>query len=195
MRGGTEAVVHAVRLGLTQLSPFSVEEPELVQRLNEEAEPLHFNLAIKTDISNAFGEIFRTPIFRIVRDEFPELFEVVRLLYGQDTYLFFKLDKADGQCAFPEELLGHEAEIGDAAEAALVEIQRQYRWVLCRRGVHQGCPFGSLLFCLGVLGVVRRVLSDHPAVRIPSIADDMTLVGPQWDCAKAFLDCMIIRDC
>ena len=84
VKGGTEAAVHAVRLALGQLSPLSMQWRQ--ERLNGEAELVHFNLAIATDISNAFGEIHRAPIFRIVREEFPELFEVARLLYGQDTF-------------------------------------------------------------------------------------------------------------
>ena len=190
VKGGTEAAVHAVRLALTQLSPLSVGDPEIEARVNGEGEPLHFNLAIGTDISNAFGEIHRAPIFQVVREEFPELFEVMRVLYGQDTYLFFKLDTPGAEDELHAGLQSPEsdADVGEVAMAALSEIRREYRWVLCRRGVHQGCPFGSLAFCLGVLAVVRRVLAKHPAVRIPSIADDMTLTGPQWDCAAAFLD-------
>ena len=90
IKGGTEAAVHAVRLALCPFSPLSYEHPD--EQVNGEAEPVHFNLAIKTDVENAFGEIYRGPIFRIVREEFPETFEVARLLYGQDTYLWFELD-------------------------------------------------------------------------------------------------------
>jgi hypothetical protein len=68
------------------------------------------------------------------------------------------------------------------------DLMKRFRWVRCAVGVHQGCPFGSLFFCLGVLSVVRRVLAKFPTVRIPSIADDMTLVGPQLDCAAAFIE-------
>ena len=59
---------------------------------------------------------------------------------------------------------------------------------MCVIGVHQGCPLGSLLYCFGVLAVLQRVLLKFPFVRIPSIADDMTLVGPQLDVAAAFVE-------
>ena len=62
---------------------------------------------------------------------------------------------------------------------------------MCVIGVHQGCPLGSLLYCFGVLAVLQRVLLKFPFVRIPSIADDMTLVGPQLDVAAAFVELKI----
>ena len=74
VKGGTEVAVHAVRLALTQLSPLSFEQPE--EPVNDEGDVMHFNLAIATDVKNAFGEVHRAPIFRMIRDEFPELFEV-----------------------------------------------------------------------------------------------------------------------
>ena len=78
VKGGTEVAVHAVRLALTQLSPLSFEQPE--EPVNDEGDVMHFNLAIATDVKNAFGEVHRAPIFRMIRDEFPELFEVTRLI-------------------------------------------------------------------------------------------------------------------
>ena len=95
IKGGTEAAVHAVRLALCQLSPLSLEHPEQLEA--GQPEQHHFNLAIATDVSNAFGEIHRAPIFRVIKEEMPELFEVARLFYGQDTHLWFELDTPAGQ--------------------------------------------------------------------------------------------------
>ena len=47
----------------------------------------------------------------------------------------------------------------------------------------------SIVF--GVLAVLQRVLSMFPFVRIPSIADDMTLVSPQLDVTAAFVELKI----
>ena len=110
--------------------------------------------------------------------------------------MWFELDSPSDELCLPDALMpdlsarrseGYD-EIDGKALRALEQIGHRFRFIVCRRGVHQGCPFGSLLFCRGVRGVVRRVLAAHPSVRIPSIADDMTLVGPQFDCACAFLD-------
>ena len=106
-----------------------------------------------------------------------ELFEMVRLRYGQATYLFFRLDTPASPPA-----------LSTGANGALHDLLSRYRWIRCVRGVHQGCPFGSLLFCLALVSVVEAVLRQFPSVRIPSIADDMALVGPQLDCAVAFIE-------
>jgi hypothetical protein len=177
VRGGCDAVVHSVRLAMHQLSPLGTGENAQEPVIIGEPEEHHFNLTIPTDVENAFGEVLRAPIFRIVRDEFPELFEMVRLLYGQDTYLYFRLDKPATAPALSAD-----------ADGALYDLLSRYRWIRCVRGVHQGCPFGSLLFCLALVSVVEAVLRQFPSVRIPSIADDMTLVGPQLDCAAAFIE-------
>ena len=118
-----------------QLSPLGTGENAQEPMIVGEPEEHHFNLTIPTDIENAFGEVLRAPIFRIVRDEFPELFEMVRLLYGQATYLFFRLDTPTSPPALSAD-----------ADGALYDLHSRYRWIRCVRGVHRGCPFGSLFF-------------------------------------------------
>ena len=149
---------------------------------------LHYHLALPGDVSNAFGEISRVPIFKMIREETPELFEAARLLYGQDTLVWFELDTPSDE---PRPLPNTDcdnAALGEVAAAVLLDIQKKYRWILCVRGVHQGCPFGTLFFCLGVLAILRRLCKMFPTVKIPAIADDMTLVGPQLDCVAAFVE-------
>ena len=69
-----------------------------------------------------------------------------------------------------------------------LDIQTKYRWILCVVGVHQGCPLESLLCCLGALDVLKRILLKFPTIRVPSIADNMILVGPQLDVAAVFVE-------
>ena len=49
----------------------------------------------------------------------------------------------------------------------------------------------SALLFFGVLAVLQRVLSKFPSAGIPSIADDMTLVGPQLDVTAVFVELKI----
>ena len=124
-KGGTEAAVHAVRLALCQLSPLSLEHPEQLEA--GQPEQHHFNLAIATDVSNAFGEIHRAPIFRVIKEEMPELFEVARLFYGQDTHLWFELDTPAEECELPDSVVNgsdSDFDLGDKAREALSEISR-----------------------------------------------------------------------
>ena len=88
-----DALVHSVRMALHCISSESAFS---------EADPaLHPDGVLSADVENAFGEISRVPFFEVVRTELPELFELTRLLYGQETYLFFALDEPTSPCHLP----------------------------------------------------------------------------------------------
>ena len=148
---------------------------------------LHYHLALSSDVSNAFGEISRVPIFKMIRAELPELYEADWLLSGQDTLVWFEMyTPSDEPHPLPNTDCDNTAR--GVAAAVLLDIQKKYRWIRCVRGVHQGCPFGTLFFCLGVLAILRRLSKRFPTVKIQAIANDMTLVGPQLDCVAAFVE-------
>ena len=48
---------------------------------------------------------------------------------------------------------------------------------LSEHGCQQGCAWGTLLFALARLRVHKRLREQHPDVHIPSMSDDIFIVG------------------
>ena len=60
--------------------------------------------------------------------------------------------------------------------------------VECAVGVHQGCPFGTTLFCAALHVSLSLVLAQHPDVEAVAYADNIYLVAPLSKAHAAFDD-------
>ena len=112
------------------------------------------------DVSNAFNSLSRSTFFEDLRDgpdSFQQLIPLVRLLYGNETDLFYPL--AD---------------------------QTVHR-IASSTGTRQGDPLGGPLFMLGHSRALKAVSAKFPEVLFPSLADDTHILGPGHLVGPAFL--------
>ena len=55
-----------------------------------------------------------------------------------------------------------------------------------QHGCQQGCSWGTLLFGLARLRLLRRLINDHPECIILSVSDDIFIAGPPAAAAAAY---------
>ncbi len=111
------------------------------------AEPL-VRLVVNADASIAFNTVDRSAILEGVAEVAPSLLPLVRCIYNRAGRLVF-------------------ANSGPGAE--------RFRVFLSLTGARQGDPLGPVLYALGVLGAMRKVLATHPGLLAPSYVDDVNL--------------------
>ncbi len=121
-----------------------------------DANPSHGALLV--DFINAFNCVDRAAMLEAVRSH-PDLAELVDIAFAGYDRPSEAFILADG--------------------AVLESIQ-------CSQGARQGCPLGSLLFCLAVAPAYRKCVEAAASVTAVAIIDDLTLVGPVDQLKKAF---------
>ena len=75
IRGGCEAIVHAVR--------------ELVEKMQDNEDPEMEDFIFQADLRNAYNNADRQCAFAEVREHFPDLARWVESCYGQESFLTF----------------------------------------------------------------------------------------------------------
>jgi hypothetical protein len=104
-----------------------------------------------TDLKNAYNEIDRGAVLRLLYDEprLKPLWRIANWSYGIPSLLH---------------IFGLNGEL-------IVTI-------LSRVGMRQGCPLAQMLFCLGVKTSVTAAKAAAPDVRVTGISDDRNFTGP-----------------
>ena len=126
---GAEAAVHAIRA--------YVKSPENKNKV-----------LLKIDMKNAFNQVRRDVILKLVKEHTPEIFQYVYQCYSQTTSLFFGSYSEDG-CVIDS-----------------------------KEGVQQGDPLGPFLFSLVMRNLTKSLKSELNLWYLDdgSIADDLEVV-------------------
>ena len=131
VKGGCEAAVHSARLALHQLGPLGTNTEDKCDGENAVSKnkpiTLEPHLALPVDVSNAFCNLKRVPMFKAIIKNLPVIFELARLLYGQDTHLWFALDEPSLEPRPQSTPVENESDLSEAAAAVLMDIQTKYR--------------------------------------------------------------------
>ena len=64
----------------------------------------------------------------------------------------------------------------------------------CAIGVHQGCPFGTTLFCAALHVSLSLVMARHPDVEAVAYADNIYLVAPLTKAHAAGVDIALLPE-
>ena len=167
VKDGTAKAVHAVRL-LLEAGLTGHDDPD---------DP---GVVISTDISNAYNEISRDAIFQILldtadedgpwMDDLPEGVElpVPAVLRKYFTHFIVKYHTTTTVRYF-------------RPNGTYIDVD-------CAGGVHQGCPFGTTLFCAALHVSLSLVMAQHPDVEAVAYADNIYLVAPLTKAHAAFDD-------
>ena len=103
---------------------------------------------ISSDARKAFQNFDRDSIWQLVDDEFPELSDFVRMVYGVPSVVLLK-----------------NASLGDPVQ------------VLNAVGARQGDPMGTMLYALAAQPILDEVANACPSVQIDAFADDAGFHG------------------
>ncbi len=103
---------------------------------------------ISCDARNAFNTWCRTRLWGTLRERFPSIYAVVKLMYGEAADVVFYEDGAG--------------------------LERIFNAV----GSRQGCSLGSFLYCLAIHPYLQLLKSEFPDLTILSYCDDVHILGP-----------------
>ena len=137
-----------------QFLPGGCELMAAAIRAHLEANPDHID--ISCDAKNAFNSWCRTRCWGPLRQRFPKLYSLARLLYGGNASIIFP------------------------------EPGRDVEEILNSVGSRQGCPWGSFLYCLSIHASLEKLAAEFPDLLIVAYADDVHIVGPPGLAVRAY---------
>ena len=136
VQGGCEVVAAAITAKLA-LEPGSVD--------------------LSSDLKNAFNSYCRSKMWDVLRENFPSLYSLVLLMYGDEASVLFSEVGVPGATDVPNSV-----------------------------GSRQGCSFGSFLFCLTIHKYLARLADAFPDLLILAYCDDVHFVGDPEMAVQAY---------
>jgi hypothetical protein len=103
---------------------------------------------ISCDARNAFNTWCRTRLWGTLRENFPSIYALVKLMYGDAADVIFYEDGAG--------------------------LERIFNAV----GSRQGCSLGSFLYCLAIHPYLEQLRAEYPDLTIVAYCDDVHILGP-----------------
>ena len=103
---------------------------------------------LSSDLKNTFNSYYRSKMWDVLRENFPSLYSLVLLMYGDEASVLFSEVGVSGSTGVPNSV-----------------------------GSRQGCSFGSFLFCLTIHKYLAKLAGAFPDLLILAYCDDVHFVG------------------